>query len=145
MLECHPNFIWEIYRKHICISTNILGDHEQRWFSSFGHKKKKKNPASCKVIQSGSLSGAPTGLEVGASVSWQRAPWYDERAESGLTFEVFVQDVLEAVEDGFVIFDFSAFGGICPLLAALKVGVHFTRVGGVLFIMCHLQRESGRD
>lgn len=63
------------------------------------------------------------------------------KSESGLTFKVFVEDVLQAVEDGFVIFDFSALGGICPLLTAFEVGVHFTRVRGVLFVMCYLQTQ----
>lgn len=49
-----------------------------------------------------------------------------------------MQDVLEAVEDRLVIFDFSALGGVRPLLAALEVGVHLTCVGGVLFVMRHL-------
>lgn len=52
-----------------------------------------------------------------------------------------MEDVLQAVEDGFVIFDFSALGGICPLLTALEVGVHFTCVRGVLFVMCYLQTQ----
>lgn len=49
-----------------------------------------------------------------------------------------MEDVLKAVEDGFVIFDFSVFAGVCPLLATLKVRVDFTRVGGILFVMCYL-------
>lgn len=49
-----------------------------------------------------------------------------------------MQDVLEAVEDRLVIFDFSALGGVRPLLAALEVGVHLTCVGGVLLVMRHL-------
>lgn len=62
-----------------------------------------------------------------------------------LTLQVLVQDVLEAVEDRLVIFDFPALAGVRPLLAALEVRVHFTRVGGVLFVMCHLRREGGRE
>lgn len=53
-----------------------------------------------------------------------------------------MKDVLQAVKDGFVIFDFSAFAGIRPLLAALEVGVHFTRVGGILFVMSHLSTHK---
>lgn len=60
-----------------------------------------------------------------------------------LTLQVLVQDVLEAVEDRLVIFDLSALGGVGPLLAALEVGVHLTRVGGVLLVMCHLHTEEG--
>lgn len=59
-----------------------------------------------------------------------------------LTLQVLVQDVLEAVEDRLVIFDLSALGGVRPLLAALEVGVHLTRVGGVLLVMCHLHTEE---
>lgn len=59
-----------------------------------------------------------------------------------LTLQVLVQDVLEAVEDRLVIFDLSALGGVGPLLAALEVGVHLTRVGGVLLVMCHLHTEE---
>lgn len=53
-----------------------------------------------------------------------------------------MEDILKAVEDDLVIFDFSAFGGICPFLTALEVRVHFTCVGGILFIMCHLQKNK---
>lgn len=60
-----------------------------------------------------------------------------------LTLQVLVQDVLKAVEDRLVIFDFSALGGVRPLLAALEVGVHLTCVGGVLFVMCHLHMGGG--
>lgn len=60
----------------------------------------------------------------------------------GRTFKVFVQDVLKAVEDGFVVLDFAALAGVRPLLPALEVGVDFTRVGGVLFVMGHLQPEK---
>lgn len=63
-------------------------------------------------------------------------------AETGRTFKVFVQDVLKAVEDGFVVLDFAALARVRPPLPALEVGVDFTRVGGVLFIMGHLQTES---
>lgn len=59
--------------------------------------------------------------------------------ETRLTFEVFVEDVLKAVEDGFVVFDFPAFAGLRPRLAALKVRVHFARVGRVLFVMRYLE------
>lgn len=55
------------------------------------------------------------------------------------TFKVFVQDVLKAVEDGFVVVDSPALAGVRPLLPALEVGVDFTRVGGVLLVMGHLQ------
>lgn len=58
------------------------------------------------------------------------------------TFQVFVQDVLKAVEDGFVVRDLAALAGVRPLLPALEVGVDFTRVGGVLLVMGHLQTES---
>lgn len=60
-----------------------------------------------------------------------------------LTLQVLVQDVLEAVENRLVILDFSALGGVGPLLAALEVGVHLTRVGGVLFVMRHLHTHGG--
>lgn len=53
-----------------------------------------------------------------------------------------MQDVLKAVEDGFVVVDFPALAGVRPLLPALEVGVDFTRVGGVLLVMGHL-RDGG--
>lgn len=64
------------------------------------------------------------------------------RMERRRTFKVFVQDVLKAVEDGFVVLDFPALAGVRPLLPALEVGVDFTRVGGVLLVMGHLQTEK---
>lgn len=66
----------------------------------------------------------------------------EDNEETGRTFKVFVQDVLEAVEDGFVVFDFVALAGVRPALPALEVGVDFTRVGGVLFVMGHLQAKK---
>lgn len=53
-----------------------------------------------------------------------------------------MKDVLQAVKDSLVIFDFSAFAGIRPLLAALEVGVDFTRVGGILFVMSYLSTHK---
>lgn len=44
-----------------------------------------------------------------------------------------MQDVLQAVEDGFIVLDLFALAGIC-LLTALKIGVDFTSVGWVLFV-----------
>lgn len=63
----------------------------------------------------------------------------------GPTFQVFVQDVLEAVEDGFVVLDFVALAGVRPLLPALEVGVDLTGVGGVLFVVGHLETETQRS
>lgn len=53
-----------------------------------------------------------------------------------------MKDVLQAVEDGLVVVDLSTLGGIRLLLTALEVRVHLTRVGGVLFVMRYLQRQS---
>ena len=53
-----------------------------------------------------------------------------------------MKDVLQAIEDCFVVLDFSILGGVCPPLAALKVGVHFTCVGRVLLVMCYLGRTD---
>lgn len=53
-----------------------------------------------------------------------------------------MQDVLKAVEDGFVVLDFAALAGVRPLLPALEVGVDLTGVGGVLLVMGHLQAEK---
>lgn len=55
-----------------------------------------------------------------------------------------MQDVLKAVEDGFVVVDFPALARVRPLLPALEVGVDFTRVGGVLLVMGHLQDGRAR-
>lgn len=56
-----------------------------------------------------------------------------------------MQDVLKAVEDGFVVLDFVALAGVRLPLPALEVGVDLTRVGGVLFVMGHLQAENPRQ
>lgn len=52
-----------------------------------------------------------------------------------------MEDVLKAVEDGFVVLDFVALAGVRPLLPALEVGVDLTGVGGVLFVVGHLGTE----
>lgn len=55
-----------------------------------------------------------------------------------------MKDVLQAIEDRFLIFNLPGLGGIRLLLTAFKVGVHFTSVGWVLFIMRDLE-ETARD
>ena len=66
--------------------------------------------------------------------------------QSILTFQIFMEDILQAIEHSLVIFDFSVLGRVGLLLATLKVRVHFTCVGRVLLIMCHLQtRKASRE
>ena len=58
------------------------------------------------------------------------------------TFQVLVEDVLEAVEDRLVILDLPVLGGLRPGLPALEVGVDFAGVGRVLLVMCDLWDEG---
>lgn len=95
-----------------------------------------KTSSGCKV-----QSEAPTGSQVDTVSPSTGATQFKQRR----TFKVFVQDVLEAVEDGFVVLDFPALAGVRPLLPALEVGIDFTRVGGVLLVMGHLQTENRAD
>lgn len=98
----------------------------------FHKHMKSKASLGCKV-----QSEAPTGSQVDTVSPSTGATQF----EQGRTFKVFVQDVLEAVEDGFVILDFLAFAGVRPLFSALEVGVDLTSVGGVLLVMGHLQTK----
>ena len=59
-----------------------------------------------------------------------------------LTFEVLVEDVLQAVEHRLVILDLPVLCGLRSGLPALKVGVHFAGVGRVLLVMCDLRDEG---
>lgn len=101
----------------------------------FHKHMKSKTSWGCKV-----QSEAPTGSQVDTVSPSTGATQFEQRR----TFKVFVQDVLEAVEDGFVILDFLAFAGVRPLLPALEVGVDLTSVGGVLLVMGHLQTKRHR-
>lgn len=92
-----------------------------------------KASPGCKVQSEG-----PSGSQVDTESASTGATRFKQRR----TFQVFVQDVLKAVEDGFVVRDFPALAGVCPLLPALEVGVDFTRVGGVLLVVGHLQTEN---
>lgn len=50
--------------------------------------------------------------------------------------------VLQTIENGRLILDFSGFGGVCLLLTTLEVGVHFASVWGVLLVMCDLEESK---
>lgn len=95
-----------------------------------------KTSSGCRV-----QSEASTGSQLDTVSTSTGATQFKQRR----TFKVFVQDVLEAVEDGFVVLDFPALAGVRPLLPALEVGIDFTRVGGVLLVMGHLQTENRAD
>lgn len=56
-----------------------------------------------------------------------------------------MKNVLQAIEDRLFIFNLPGLGGIRLLLAALEVGVHFTSVRGVLFIVRDLDQTQGNN